>query len=275
MNTITVPGIIYSLLLAFGAWAIDYFGVSGAGSAFAWAPILLAAIPIALKLFTVATTRGSTLASRGAAVGTAPSKWHRILWGQAEGDAMTCGLYTISCGKTGKYYVGSSHDINYRWGMHRAMLGNNVHHCQYLQNVWNKYGANNFSWDVIEECDRDNLLEREQIHLDENWGKLYNTSKLATGGDGNGFRNMTPEQRHERAKKSHETRCQNDIPFNSQKYTTPEQRHESHKKSATTALANGTHPSQTRTPEQRSEDTKKSWIKRLANRLSGAQEENE
>lgn len=44
-----LPGIIYSLLLAVAAWAVDYF-TSGAGAGFPWAPVLVAAVPVLLKL---------------------------------------------------------------------------------------------------------------------------------------------------------------------------------------------------------------------------------
>lgn len=50
--TIKVPGVIYSLLLAIGAWAIEYF-TQGTGAGIPWAPILVAAVPILLKTFTV------------------------------------------------------------------------------------------------------------------------------------------------------------------------------------------------------------------------------
>lgn len=53
MKTIELPGIVYSLLLAVGAWAIDYFS-TGDGSGIPWAPIMVAAVPILLKSFTVA-----------------------------------------------------------------------------------------------------------------------------------------------------------------------------------------------------------------------------
>ncbi len=47
-----VPGIIYSLLLALGAWAIEYF-TQGPGSSMSYAPILIAVVPVILKIFTV------------------------------------------------------------------------------------------------------------------------------------------------------------------------------------------------------------------------------
>lgn len=77
-----VPGIIYSLLLAVGAWAVDYFSGSGAGSGFPWAPVLVAAVPVVLKFFTAmggeeppaAQTRGmETVEKRGYA--------SKVLWG--------------------------------------------------------------------------------------------------------------------------------------------------------------------------------------------------
>lgn len=49
---IKVPGVIYSLILAVGAWAIEYF-TQGTGAGVPWAPILVAAVPILLKTFTV------------------------------------------------------------------------------------------------------------------------------------------------------------------------------------------------------------------------------
>jgi hypothetical protein len=60
----TVPGIIYSLLLAIAAWAVEYFS-TGAGAGVPWAPILIAAIPVILKLFTAAAPEEPEMASRG------------------------------------------------------------------------------------------------------------------------------------------------------------------------------------------------------------------
>lgn len=47
-----IPGIVYSLLLAVGAYVIEYF-TEGQGAGTPWAPILVAAVPIILKTFTV------------------------------------------------------------------------------------------------------------------------------------------------------------------------------------------------------------------------------
>lgn len=63
-----IPGIVYSLLLAVGAWAIDYF-TQGNGAGIPWAPILVAAVPIILKTFTVQAENPtvSTSSTRGMA----------------------------------------------------------------------------------------------------------------------------------------------------------------------------------------------------------------
>jgi len=87
MPKLTVPGIAYSIILALGAWALDYFGV-GAGAGFPLAPILIAAIPIVLKMFTVATTNpapASTSSAQARGMGDAtsaqPSKMKRFILG--------------------------------------------------------------------------------------------------------------------------------------------------------------------------------------------------
>jgi len=56
MSKIELPGIVYSLLLAVGAWAVDYF-TTGDGSGIPWAPILVAAVPIILKSFSVSAEK--------------------------------------------------------------------------------------------------------------------------------------------------------------------------------------------------------------------------
>lgn len=73
---VKVPGIVYSLLLALGAWAVDYF-TNGAGNSVPWAPILLATIPVVLKLFTVSTETESTPRD----LGDRPSMMKKLLLG--------------------------------------------------------------------------------------------------------------------------------------------------------------------------------------------------
>lgn len=83
MSEIKLPGILYSLLLAVGAWAIDYFATGNAGGNYIWAPILLATVPVILKMFTVATgDDGPAAAARGVGDAVQPrSKISKVLFG--------------------------------------------------------------------------------------------------------------------------------------------------------------------------------------------------
>ena len=57
---------------------------------------------------------------------------------------MTCGIYTIKNIINGKFYLGSSKNIEKRWNRHLYELRNNRHHSWYLQRAFIKYGENSF-----------------------------------------------------------------------------------------------------------------------------------
>jgi group I intron endonuclease len=61
------------------------------------------------------------------------------------------GIYKIVNIKNGKMYIGSSKNIKRRWSVHKSALKNNNHHSVYLQRAWNKYGKENFVYEVIKE----------------------------------------------------------------------------------------------------------------------------
>lgn len=76
------------------------------------------------------------------------------------------GVYGIINLINKKIYIGSAVDIvDNRWPLHKKQLEKNIHYSKYLQNAWNKYGKENFSFEIIEECKKENLLEREQYWL--------------------------------------------------------------------------------------------------------------
>lgn len=79
---------------------------------------------------------------------------------------MTCGIYQIRNLVNGKIYVGSSKEINKRWTKHRIDLRKNCHHSILLQRAWNKYGKENFVFEIMEETDKKSLIIREQYYLD-------------------------------------------------------------------------------------------------------------
>jgi group I intron endonuclease len=75
------------------------------------------------------------------------------------------GIYKITCTKNNKIYIGSSKNIKNRIHIHKKSLCNNNHRNKFLQNAWNKYGEINFLLEVVEECDIDNLLNREEYWI--------------------------------------------------------------------------------------------------------------
>ena len=77
-----------------------------------------------------------------------------------------CGIYKIENLINKKLYVGSSNDINRRWNEHTKSLNSNSHPNEHLQFSWNKYGQNNFTFSILEECEENKLLEREQFYID-------------------------------------------------------------------------------------------------------------
>lgn len=93
------------------------------------------------------------------------------------------GIYLIKNIISGKVYIGSSLNIKERWKGHRVLLKRNKHHSPHLQAAYNKYGKDVFIFGIIEECNSDNLQEREQHWLDfyksyiRKYG--YNISKFA------------------------------------------------------------------------------------------------
>lgn len=66
----------------------------------------------------------------------------------------------------GKVYIGSAVDLKNRWNKHRYTLDNNIHRNRHLQNAWDKYGEEYFEFVVIEYCEIEVLIEREQFYLD-------------------------------------------------------------------------------------------------------------
>lgn len=76
------------------------------------------------------------------------------------------GIYKITCTATGKIYVGSAQNLQKRKREHFRGLRTKTHYNKHLQRAVNKYGLDNFVFSVIECCDCDILLTREQYYLD-------------------------------------------------------------------------------------------------------------
>jgi group I intron endonuclease len=120
------------------------------------------------------------------------------------------GIYKIMCLATGKFYIGSSNNLNKRKSIHFSQLRNKNHANAHLQNAFNKYGADNFIFDIIiflpESTTKQEIVTVEQTYIDElkayNPDIGYNICKIAgQPGDRTGFKhseetlNLFSEQR--------------------------------------------------------------------------------
>ena len=76
------------------------------------------------------------------------------------------GIYKITNKITQKIYIGSSKNIRKRWKAHRTLLNREKHYNEHLLAAYKKYGKENFSWEVVEFIDVNNLEEREQYWID-------------------------------------------------------------------------------------------------------------
>ena len=91
------------------------------------------------------------------------------------------GIYRIKNLKNKKCYYGSSKNIEKRWRTHLNNLKNGKHHNVHLQRSWDKYGEDNFVFELVEECGETILLELEQKYLDLN--PEFNIGVKSSGGD--------------------------------------------------------------------------------------------
>ena len=78
---------------------------------------------------------------------------------------MCSGIYMIKNMINGKVYIGQAVNIDKRWHDHINELNGNRHNNKHLQRAWNKDGANNFIFNIVEECPKDELNDREIYYI--------------------------------------------------------------------------------------------------------------
>ena len=79
------------------------------------------------------------------------------------------GIYKIENLVNHKCYIGQAVDINRRWRKHRETY-NEPKFPQYeypLYRAMRKYGFENFSFEVLEECSREELNEKEKVYVEK------------------------------------------------------------------------------------------------------------
>lgn len=94
-----------------------------------------------------------------------------------------CGIYMIKNIVNEKKYVGKSCDIKRRWSDHKYKLNKGIHVNSHLQSAWNKYGEESFEFVIIEECNEDELNDKEIYWIKEmdTYHSGYNQTE---GGEG-------------------------------------------------------------------------------------------
>lgn len=77
---------------------------------------------------------------------------------------MISGIYKITNLNNGKIYIGSSKDIKQRFRKHLSELRSGKHSNYHLQAAWDKYGEDNFVFEIIEEREENiRILEAKFI----------------------------------------------------------------------------------------------------------------
>ena len=95
-----------------------------------------------------------------------------------------CGVYKITNKINGKFYIGSSINITDRELRHKSDLSCGTHHSEHLQRAYDKYGKENFKFEILELCNEEDVVKREQYYLDKlkpyDYNVGYNISKKAS-----------------------------------------------------------------------------------------------
>lgn len=102
------------------------------------------------------------------------------------------GIYKVTNKINGKIYIGQSKNIKEKWTGHKndsfcseeKWKANKRHEQTHFHRALRKYGKQNFKWEIIEECKKEELAEKEKF-----WIKYYssygeNGYNMTYGGDG-------------------------------------------------------------------------------------------
>lgn len=75
-----------------------------------------------------------------------------------------CGIYKITNLINNKVYIGQSRHIFHRWSEHKLAAKDILNNCP-LYLAIRKYGITNFKFEIIEECEPDQLNDREAYYM--------------------------------------------------------------------------------------------------------------
>ena len=96
---------------------------------------------------------------------------YKDLIGRIFGTRKVSGIYKITCVENSKTYIGKSVDVANRWSEHiKSSLEIGTIAKNQLYTLMKEKGAENFTFELLEEVNKDKLLERESY-----WIKFYET----------------------------------------------------------------------------------------------------
>ena len=76
------------------------------------------------------------------------------------------GIYKITNTVTGDFYIGSSKDVKHRWACHKCPSRWNDHPNSQLYYDFQKYGVENFEFEILEVVEAEKLKEKEQEFIE-------------------------------------------------------------------------------------------------------------
>lgn len=98
---------------------------------------------------------------------------------------MSCGIYKITNKQNKKAYVGQSINIEHRWYQHKweAIAEEYPMYNYTIHKAFRKYGIDSFIFEIIEECEKEKLNERECYWIDF-FDTFHNGYNETSGGEG-------------------------------------------------------------------------------------------
>ena len=96
---------------------------------------------------------------------------------------MSCGIYKITNLINNQCYIGQSINIEKRWTQEkrRAFKDNDLDYNTLLSQAFRKYGVENFSFEILEECQKEELDEKEIYYISK-YNSYFNGYNQTTGG---------------------------------------------------------------------------------------------
>ena len=91
---------------------------------------------------------------------------------------MICGIYKIQNLINNKVYIGQSIDIKTRWYKHKCAQDD-----FYIHKALRKYGINNFSFEILEECSQEELNKKEKYYIQFYNSLIPNGYNMIEGGN--------------------------------------------------------------------------------------------